>query len=53
VPKNRHGEVEQRDEIGVVTGLDWTEVGGELLTIEAVITPGRGRMTVTGNLAHV
>jgi ATP-dependent Lon protease len=53
VPKNRHGEVEQRDEIGVVTGLDWTEVGGELLTIEAVITPGRGRMTVTGNLGEL
>jgi ATP-dependent Lon protease len=53
VPKHRHGAVEQRDEIGLVTGLDWTEVGGELLTIEAVIMPGGGRMTVTGNLGEL
>jgi ATP-dependent Lon protease len=53
VPKHRYGEVEERDEVGVVTGLAWTEVGGELLTIEAVIMPGKGRMTVTGNLRDV
>ena len=39
--------------VGVVTGLAWTEVGGELLTIEGVLLPGKGRMTVTGNLKDV
>src|ERR1700730_1682350 len=53
VPKHRYGEVEAEDQIGVVTGLAWTEVGGELLTIEAAMMPGRGRMTVTGNLRDV
>jgi ATP-dependent Lon protease len=53
VPKYRYGEVEAEDQIGVVTGLAWTEVGGELLTIEAAMMPGRGRMTVTGNLRDV
>jgi ATP-dependent Lon protease len=53
VPKYQYGEVEDNDLIGVVTGLAWTDVGGELLTIEAVMTPGRGRMTVTGNLRDV
>ena len=38
---------------GVVTGLAWTDVGGELLTIEAAMMPGKGRMTVTGNLRDV
>jgi ATP-dependent Lon protease len=38
--------------VGLVTGLAWTEVGGDLLTIEAVQMPGRGKMTVTGNLAR-
>ena len=41
------------DQVGVVTGLAWTEVGGELLTIEGVMMPGKGRMTVTGNLKEV
>jgi ATP-dependent Lon protease len=41
------------DLVGVVTGLAWTEVGGELLTIEGVMMPGKGRMTVTGNLRDV
>jgi ATP-dependent Lon protease len=50
VPKYRYGEVEADDMIGVVTGLAWTDVGGELLTIEGVMMPGKGRMTVTGNL---
>lgn len=53
VPKFRHGEAEKEDQIGVVTGLAWTEVGGELLTIEGVSMPGRGKMTVTGNLKDV
>src|SRR5258707_9406129 len=53
VPKYRYGEVEDNDLIGVVTGLAWTDVGGELLTIEAAMMPGKGRMTVTGNLRDV
>jgi ATP-dependent Lon protease len=53
VPRYRHGEIEQEDQVAVVTGLAWTEVGGELLTIEAVMMPGKGRMTVTGNLREV
>jgi ATP-dependent Lon protease len=53
VPKFRYGSVETEDQVGVVTGLAWTEVGGELLTIEAVMMPGKGRMTVTGNLRDV
>jgi ATP-dependent Lon protease len=51
--KYRYGEGELEDQIGVVTGLAWTEVGGELLTIEAVQMPGKGSMTVTGNLKDV
>ncbi|MGZ5960272.1 MAG: endopeptidase La [Rhizomicrobium sp.] len=53
VPKYRYGEIEDADQIGVVTGLAWTEVGGELLTIEGTMMPGKGRMTVTGNLRDV
>jgi ATP-dependent Lon protease len=53
VPRYRFGEVEAEDQVGVVTGLAWTEVGGELLTIEGVMMPGKGRMTVTGNLRDV
>jgi ATP-dependent Lon protease len=53
VPKFRHGAAEQEDQVGVVTGLAWTDVGGELLTIEAVMMPGKGKMTVTGNLRDV
>jgi ATP-dependent Lon protease len=53
VPRYRHGEAEEEDQVAVVTGLAWTEVGGELLTIEAVMMPGKGRMTVTGNLKEV
>ena len=47
-PKFRFGEIEADDQVGLVTGLAWTEVGGELLTIEGVMMPGKGRMTVTG-----
>lgn len=53
VPKYRYGEIESDDQVGVVTGLAWTDVGGELLTIEGVMMPGKGRMTVTGNLRDV
>ena len=53
VPKYRYGSIETDDQVGVVTGLAWTEVGGELLTIESVMMPGKGRMTVTGNLRDV
>jgi ATP-dependent Lon protease len=53
VPKFRYGEVEEQDQVGVVTGLAWTDVGGELLTIEAAMMPGKGKMTVTGNLRDV
>jgi len=53
IPKFRHGEAEKENQVGVVTGLAWTEVGGELLTIEGVTMPGKGKMTVTGNLKDV
>jgi ATP-dependent Lon protease len=53
VTKYRYGEAELEDQIGIVTGLAWTEVGGELLTIEGVMMPGKGKMTVTGNLRDV
>jgi ATP-dependent Lon protease len=53
VPKYRYGEVEQEDQVGIVTGLAWTEVGGEILTIEGVMMPGKGKMSVTGNLRDV
>src|SRR5690606_20170167 len=53
VPRYRYGEAELEDQVGVVTGLAWTEVGGELLTIEGVMMPGKGKMTVTGNLRDV
>ena len=53
IPKFRYGEIELDDQVGVVTGLAWTDVGGELLTIEGVMMPGKGRMTVTGNLRDV
>ncbi|MCL8381789.1 MULTISPECIES: endopeptidase La [Xanthobacter] len=52
-PRFRYGEVESEDQVGVVTGLAWTEVGGELLTIEGLMMPGKGKMTVTGNLRDV
>jgi ATP-dependent Lon protease len=51
--KYRFGETDLEDRVGVVTGLAWTEVGGDLLTIEAVAMPGKGAMTVTGNLRDV
>src|SRR5690554_3919921 len=53
VPKFRYGEAELEDQVGVVTGLAWTEVGGEILTIEGVMMLGKGKMSVTGNLRDV
>tara|TARA_Y100000588_G_scaffold361935_1_gene423194 strand:+ start:1155 stop:3494 length:2340 start_codon:yes stop_codon:yes gene_type:complete len=53
VHKFRFGEVEEEDLVGVVTGLAWTEVGGELLTIESVKLPGKGKITRTGKLGDV
>src|SRR5262250_616716 len=53
VRKFRFGEAESEDLVGVTTGLAWTEVGGELLTIEAVTLPGKGRVTATGKLGDV
>ena len=52
-PRYRYGMAETEDQVGVVTGLAWTEVGGEMLTIEGVMMPGKGKMTVTGNLRDV
>src|SRR5207237_9681077 len=53
VRKFRFGEAESEDLVGCTTGLAWTEVGGELLTIEAVTVPGKGRVTATGKLGDV
>ena len=53
VPKFRHSEIDGKDQIGVVTGLAWTEVGGELLNIEAVTVPGKGKVSSTGKLGDV
>lgn len=53
VRKYRYGETDENDQVGIVTGLAWTEFGGDILTIEAIKMPGRGRMTVTGNLKEV
>jgi len=53
VRRYRYGTAEQSNQIGQVTGLAWTEVGGELLTIEAIIVPGKGKLTITGKLGDV
>jgi ATP-dependent Lon protease len=53
VPRFRFGSAEKEDQIGVVTGLAWTQVGGELLQIEALRLPGKGRMKTTGKLGDV
>ena len=53
VSRYRFGLAEKEDQVGVVTGLAWTQVGGELLTIEGVMLPGKGKMTTTGKLGDV
>ena len=53
VPKYRFGLAEEHDEIGLTTGMAWTEVGGELLQIESTIMPGSGKLTITGKLGDV
>ncbi len=53
VRRYRYGTAEVTNQVGQVTGLAWTEVGGELLTIEAVIVPGKGKLTITGKLGDV
>src|SRR6202042_330684 len=53
VQKFRFGETEAEDMVGVVTGLAWTEVGGEILTIESVLLPGKGNIKQTGKLGDV
>ncbi len=53
VKKFKYGEIDADDQVGIVTGLAWTEVGGEILPIEAVIMPGKGIMTITGKLGDV
>ncbi|RKP54222.1 endopeptidase La [Cohnella endophytica] len=52
-PKYRHGMAEQEDQIGAVTGLAWTEVGGDTLVIEVTVMPGSGKLTLTGQLGDV
>ena len=53
VEKYRYGRAEETNRVGLVTGLAWTEVGGELLTIEAALSPGKGKLTQTGSLGAV
>jgi ATP-dependent Lon protease len=53
VHKFKYGELELTDHVGVTTGLAWTEVGGEILQIEAVVTQGKGKTTITGKLGDV
>ena len=53
VEKFKYGEIEEENGVGVVTGLAWTEVGGEILKIESVVMPGKGKMQITGKLGDV
>jgi ATP-dependent Lon protease len=52
-PKYRYGTAEQEDQVGLTTGLAWTELGGELLTVEGQVMPGKGKLTITGKLGEV
>lgn len=52
-PKFHYGQAEEQDSVGATTGLAWTEVGGDLLTIEAVVVPGKGKTMITGKLGDV
>ena len=53
VQKFKYGEIEEENRIGVVTGLAWTEVGGEILKLESAVMPGKGKMQITGKLGDV
>jgi ATP-dependent Lon protease len=53
IPRFRYGQLEEEHEIGLATGMAWTQVGGELLSIETVVLPGKGKLTVTGKLGEV
>jgi len=52
-PRFKHGYIDEKDQIGIVTGLAWTQVGGELLCIETLIMPGKGELIMTGKLGDV
>jgi ATP-dependent Lon protease len=52
-PRFRYGTAEALDQVGLVTGLAWTELGGELLTVEATVLPGKGKLMITGKLGEV
>jgi len=52
-PRFRQSQIEEKDQVGLVTGLAWTQVGGELLAVETAIMPGKGNLTVTGKLGDV
>ena len=52
-PKYRYGTAEEKDQVGLTTGLAWTELGGELLTVEATVMPGKGKLMITGKLGEV
>jgi ATP-dependent Lon protease len=52
-PPYRHSQIEEKDQVGLVTGLAWTQVGGELLAVESLIMPGKGKNLVTGKLGDV
>merc|ERR1711991_620836 len=53
VQKFNYGEIEEENRVGVVTGLAWTDVGGEILKIESAVIPGKGKMQITGKLGDV
>ncbi len=53
IPRFRHGQSEEKEQIGVATGLAWTETGGAILQIEAAVMPGKGKLTITGKLGEV
>ena len=53
IPKFHYGKTEEKDKIGLVTGLAWTSVGGELLQVEAIVMPGKGKLDLTGTLGDV
>jgi ATP-dependent Lon protease len=53
VPRHRFGQAEREDQVGIVMGLAWTELGGELLTTEATVMPGKGKLIITGKLCEV